>query len=276
MLLGDLLIKEDDLFTVKIYLLYFAKFLKSRLEYKTNFVVAVVANIFTTLAGLLFVVFLIDGKAVPSIKGWSREQILFIYGYSMMSMAVFSMFAPNLYGFSDRYIIKGEFDRVLLRPLNTICQVLFESFNLESIGSFIVGISVIFYSSRKMSLIFGPVDIIWLIITALAGGVILLSVFVILASVSFHFEDKLGISPPFYNMISFGRYPTSIYSKWLRFFLKWIVPFAFVAFYPANYFLKGPESSWLSYMSPIIAIVFATIANLMWRLGVSKYASTGS
>ena len=154
--------------------------------------------------------------------------------------------------------------------------MLFESFNIESIGSFLVGLGVLTYTSERLHLSFGIFDFIWLAISTASGGVILLSVFTILASVSFHFEDKFGISPPFYNMIAFGRYPSDIFSKWLQFFLRWIVPFAFVAFYPSTHFLQRPEFKNLCYLSPVVAFVFVWIAARLWVFGVSRYSSTGS
>ena len=35
--------------------------------------------------------------------------------------------------FPDRYLIEGRFDRVLVRPVASVFQVLFEAFRLESL-----------------------------------------------------------------------------------------------------------------------------------------------
>ena len=128
-----------------------------------------------------------DGKAIPNLKGWSREEVLFIYGYSMLGTAVFSTFAPNLYNFGDRYVIQGQFDRVLLRPLNSAYQVLFESFNLDTLGGFLLGMGVLWYAAQRLGISFGPLDVIWILVSAVSGGVILLAFFTFLASLSFHF-----------------------------------------------------------------------------------------
>ncbi len=113
--------------TIQIYGAYFAQFFKARLAYRFDFFMSIVANMLVTASGLVFVYFLMNGKTVPSLKGWSKDEVLFIYGYSMISMSLFSALAPNLYSFGDRYIIQGQFDRVLLRPLNSLCQVLVQS-----------------------------------------------------------------------------------------------------------------------------------------------------
>ncbi len=262
--------------TISIYLAYFAQFLKSRMAYKGDFIASIFANMMVTGMGFLFIVLLVDGKTIPDLRGWSREEVLFIYGYSMISMAIFSALAPNLYSFGDRYIIQGEFDRVLLRPLNSLAQVLFESFNLEATGSFLLGVGVIVYSMDHLALEFTGVDFLWLMLSSLSGATILLFTFVFLCSMSFHFEDRMGIAPPFYNVIQFGRYPLPIYNEAIQFILRWVVPFGFVAFYPATHFLNRPGFEFFCYFTPCMAIVVATFALISWKFGVSKYASTGN
>lgn len=261
---------------LRIFMAYFAQFLKSRLEYKSDFFASIFANIMVAASGLLFVLFLIDGTVVPDIKGWNRYEVLFIYSYSMIAMALFTVVAPNLYRFGDKYIIEGQFDRVLLRPLGTLQQVLCESFNLESVGSLIVGIVVLLYSASELELVFSTYDIAWLLLSSVSGGIILLGVFVFLASLSFHFEDRLGISAPVYNLINFSRYPLPIFNNIVQFVLRWVVPFAFVAFYPATHFLSREGFAVLCYFTPAMALIVTAIALLSWQFGVSRYASTGN
>ncbi|RMG44418.1 MAG: ABC transporter permease, partial [Candidatus Dadabacteria bacterium] len=87
---------------------------------------------------------------------------------------------------------------------------------------------------------------------------------------------RIGIAPPFYNMIAFGRYPLPIFNDIIQFILRWIVPFAFVAFYPATHFLNRSGFETFCYATPVVAIVLVFLARLFWQLGVARYSSTGS
>lgn len=259
-----------------IYLAYFARFIQARLSYKWDLIAELVATLVVTVTGLLFIVLLLDGETITNLRGWTREEILFIYGYSLLPTALFNVIGPNLYQFGDKYVIQGQYDRVLLRPLNGTLQVLFESFNLESVANFAVGLAVVSYASLQLGLSFGFLDLVWLLVSSISGAVILLSVFVILASASFHFEDRLGIAPPFYNLIMFGRYPLPIFNHLVQFILTWVVPFAFAAFYPATHFIGRSEFRVLCYASPLMAVASATVAAACWRWGESRYSSTGN
>ncbi len=262
--------------SIAVYCLYFAQFLKSRLAYRWDFLASILANLIVSVSGLLFVLVLMTGGGVATLKGWTLEEVLFLYGYSMVAMAMFTTFAPNLYRFSDRYIIQGQFDRVLLRPLNSLFQVLFESFNLEAVGGLSVGLVLITYSSLKLRLTFSLFDCLWFVVSGLCGGVILLSVFIFLASLSFHFEDRLGVAAPVFGLISFARYPLPIFNEVIQFILRWVVPFAFVAFYPATHFLGRHDFAFYCYFTPVMAIITGTVAWKAWEFGVSRYASTGN
>jgi ABC-2 type transport system permease protein len=262
--------------SIRIYLLYFVQFLKARLSYRMDFFSGLVASLFSAIGGVVFIFLLLDGKAVSNLKGWDREQVLFIYGYSLIATSLFGLISVNLYRFSDKYIIEGQFDRVLLRPLNSLFQVLFESFNLESIGALLLGVGILFYAASGAQLSFGFADILWLVVSLCSGAVILVAVFTTVATASFHFEDRLGLVPPVYNLVSFSRYPLPIFNRFLQIFLSWIIPFAFVSFYPATHFFGPEKREALAYASPLVALVSSGIAALFWRMGVAKYSSTGS
>ncbi len=262
--------------SVALYAAYFAQFLKARLAYRADFAASLLSNLVGGAAGVLFVFFLMDGKTITNLRGWSREEILLIYGFSTIAMALFSFVSFNLFRFGDRYIVQGNFDRVLLRPLNSLCQVLFETFNIESLGTLAVGLAVVSYAGRRLGIAFTAMDYLWLLLGSLSGALILLAVFIFVASLSFHFEDRLGVSAPVYNLINFSRYPLPIFHPVIQFILQWIIPFAFSAFYPAAYFLKRPELLPYCYAVPAVAVVSLAIAGTAWSFGVRRYCSTGS
>ena len=226
--------------------------------------------------GIVFLIALLHGSGAESLDTWSRGEVLFIYGYAGFATAIFSILAPNLYQFGDRYIIQGQFDRVLLRPLSTLQQVLTETFNLDALGNLAVGLTTLLIAKSQLGITFSFFDYLWLFFSGVCGAVILLSVFVTLASLSFHFEDRLGIAPPFHNLIAFGRYPVTIFNKGIQFVLSWVIPFSFIAFYPATYFFTDKGIGRMFLFTPVVAIVCATLALWFWKVGTRAYSSTGN
>ena len=260
--------------SLRLFALYFSQYAKARLEYRADFFASVIASFLGTAAsfGFLIIVF----SRVPAVKGWTFEEMVFLYGFSLVPLGIFNVFSWNLYLFADRYLIEGRFDRMMLRPVSTVFQVLFESFRLESLQETATGLFAIVWASRRLGITFGVTDVVLFAIWALCGAVIYLAIFIGLTATSFWIEDRIGISPPIFNLMQFGRYPLTIYDAWVRFALSFVIPFAFASFYPTARFLHREEFLPYFWAVPIVAALTLSLALTIWNSGVRRYHSTGS
>jgi ABC-2 type transport system permease protein len=258
----------------RLFRLYFSQYAKARLEYRLDFLSSVVASFLGTAAsfGFLLIVF----SRAPAIQGWSFEELVFLYGFSLIPFGLFNVLSWNLYQFAERYLIEGRFDRVLLRPVDPVFQVLFEAFRLESLQETVTGLFAVAWASRRLGLSFGPLDGALFAVWAVCGAVIYLAIFVGLTATSFWIEDRIGILPPVFNLMQFGRYPLTIYDAWIRFSLSFVIPFAFASFYPTVRFLHRDQFLREFWAVPPIAVLCVAIALTVWRAGVRRYHSTGS
>lgn len=253
---------------------YFIQYSKVRLAYRGDFFISVATTIIATLFGVA-IVWLIFGR-VPSLFGWSFYEILFLYGFSLLPMSLFNMVSVNLYYFGQTYIVEGKFDQILLRPLNSLFQVLVGQFRLETLGDTVLGVFLIVACAEKLNLSLGAPQWLFLVAAAICGATIYLSIFLMLTCVSFWMEDRVGVIPPVYNMLTFARYPLDIYNPFIKFFLSWIVPFGFATFYPTASLLKHELYQFHAYLIPVVTAVFLALSIMVWNYGVRNYSSTGS
>ncbi len=260
--------------TLTLFWLYLAQYAKTRLVYKADFLISLTASVLATIAGYGFVLVLFT--RVPRLQGWTFEEVLFIYGFSLIPMGFYNIVSMNLYEFGDSYIIEGRFDRVLLRPVHSLFQILFESFRLESVQEILTGTVVVVYCAARLRVPWTLVNLLLFPGLVLCGTVIYVAVFIILTSVSFWFEDRIGVAPPVYNMITFGRYPITIYNVFIQFMLNWIIPFAFASFYPTVRYLGRTEFRREFYLIPVVTLAVLMLALWIWNQGVRQYKSTGS
>src|SRR5438094_4867068 len=259
---------------VRLFLLYFAQYAKVRLAYKADFFIAFFSSMTATLLAFGFVLVLFS--KIPHLQDWSFDEVLFLYAFSLVPLGFFNVVSWNLYEFGDIYVIQGRFDRILLRPVNTLFQVLFEKFRVESLQEVVTGIALIVIGVRRMHLPWGIQETLWFGLMVVCGALIYLAVFLILTAVSFWFEDRVGIVPPVFNMLTFGRYPLTIYNVFIQFMLSWIIPFGFASFYPTTHFLRRQSFAPYFHLVPVVAAAFFTLAVLVWNKGVENYSSTGS
>jgi ABC-2 type transport system permease protein len=117
-------------------------------------------------------------------------------------------------------------------------------------------------------------------VAVFAGALIYGAVWVALATIAFWIVDAIE----FVNAFTYGgsflsQYPIGIFGRWLRGLVVFLVPVAFVAYFPALYLL-GKEDELglpraLQYASPFVAIAAALVAGLVWRNAVRHYRSAG-
>lgn len=253
---------------------YFTQYVKVRISYRGDFFISLATSFAATVFSLGFVVILFE-KA-PRLAGWRFEEVLFLYGFSLIPYGLFNVISLNLYDFGNNYIIEGKFDRVLLRPISSLFQVLFEAFRIESLQEVATGAFCMWWASKTLGVAWTPAKIVLLVFFGLCAAVIYVSIFLILSTVSFWFEDRIGVHPPVWNVIAFGRYPLSIYSGAVQFFLCWIIPFGLASYYPSARLLGRAVTPEYAPFVPAVAIFFLALAVSLWNFGTRHYASTGS
>ena len=253
---------------------YFAQYAKVRISYRGDFFISLATSMAATIFSLGFVVILF--QKATQLAGWRLEEVVFLWGFTQIPYGLFNVISLNLYDFGNNYIIEGKFDRVLLRPVSSLFQVLFETFRIESLQEVVTGIFCMWWASHRLGIHWTAGKISTLLFFSVFAAIIYISIFLILSTVSFFWEDRIGVHPPVWNVIAFGRYPLSIYSGVVQFFLCWIIPFGLASFYPSVRLLGRTVTPEYLPLVPVVAIAFLTIAISLWNFGTRHYSSTGS
>ncbi|HLO02311.1 MAG TPA: ABC-2 family transporter protein, partial [Symbiobacteriaceae bacterium] len=221
---------------------YVAQYAKGRLAYGWDLLAGLISDLTYQSVALIFLV-VIFGQ-VPDLAGWRREEVFFIYGYFLWPSTFFGALSNGIWSFADQYVIKGELDRLLLRPASPLFQLILEGVQLESLLGLISGTVIMFWAGVRLGLTLHWYDPLLLLLLTAGSTLIYLGVYLSLMCISFWYDGRTGILPLLWNVNNYGRYPAPIYNKALRILLTWVLPFAFVGFYPAAYFLR-PQAYWL-------------------------------
>ncbi len=253
---------------------YFTQYAKVQIGYRADFFISLATSFAATCfqLGFVFVLF----QKIPQLAGWTFPEVLFLYGFSLIPYGLFNVVSLNLYNFGNNYIIEGKFDRVLLRPVSSLFQVLFEAFRIESLQEVATGIFCMVWASHRLHTPWPPGKFAMLFFFGICAGLIYVAVFLLLTTVSFWFEDRVGVHPPVWNVFSFGRYPLTIYNAAVQFILCWVIPFGLASFYPSVRMLGRAVTPEYAPLVPIVAVAFLTVAISLWNFGTRHYASTGS
>jgi ABC-2 type transport system permease protein len=75
------------------------------------------------------------------------------------------------------------------------------------------------------------------------------------------------------------QYPLDIFAAWFRRLFAFVIPIAFVNYFPSLFILDKPTGPWppaLRFASPLVALATVAVTAIVWRAGVRRYTSTGS
>lgn len=257
-----------------LYKVLISQFFKVILQSKVDFFMGLVGFLFTQAMGIAFLYLVF--QQIPSLNGWSLNQLIFIYGFAQIPRGIDHLFTDNIWMIAWRMVINGDFDRYMLRPMNIFFQVICEKLQPDALGELLVGTILVISSLSKGIVVVNGVHILMFIISVIAGAIIYTSIKLFYASISFWIKQSGPILQVAYEMADFAKYPTEIYPKLIRFIITWVVPFGFVAYLPAKYFLNASISPSAIGIECIIAVVFAVISYAFFCHGTRIYESTGN
>jgi len=263
--------------TARVYVSLVSAAIRSQLQYRTSFALDVVGMFLVTF--LDFAAVLVIFHNVPRLGTFSVAEVAFLYALSAMSFALAEFVVGHLDALSE-YIRTGSFDVMLARPRGTLFQVLASDFRLRRLGQLVQGIAVFVYAVAALDVPWNAARVAMVPVTVLCGGAIFSAVWVFVICVVFWaVEGRESASAFTYGGQFMTQFPIDIYSQWLRRFLAYLVPMAFVSYFPALYVLDKADPlglpSFLRFSSPLVAVVAVLVAGSMWRFAVRHYRSAG-
>lgn len=214
------------------------------------------------------------------LAGWTFPQVAFVYGLAQLSHGLMVVFFIQTW-FIEQWVVRGEFDRLLLRPLNVYFHLSVVFINFIGLIDLIPGTIIFGYACRQLGFV-------WSAANTLKLGVIILGAMFIRAAIytatgSVAFWTKRSHALVFLNLALLERttlYPLSIYPYLFQAFLTFLVPIGFISFYPACGFLGQDTRTALpldlAVWTPLLGLVTMLLAHAVFRAGLRRYESSGS
>ena len=260
---------------VKLYFTCIKRSIITRLEYKRDTFISIFNFFLTNVASILSIWMIME--SIPSLQGWTMAEMGFLYGFSMMPVALDHIFTDDLWSVAYFKVRSGEMDRMFTKPVPVLFQVIAETFQLEGLGELIVGVVMLSVCGSMVSVAWSFGAVFVLIVATVFGALMITSFKIIFASLAFKFKRSGQILQVAYNFISYTRYPIKIYPTLIRGLLTFLFPFALIISYPVEIFLFETYSPYLI-AGVIVAASCALFALslLIWRLLERRYESTGS
>ena len=247
------------------------------IEYPSNIAGWLISNPLQFIMGFAIIKFVVE--SFGQINGWTYGQLAFLYGLSVISHALSMIFFVQGW-FMGYYVIEGEFDRYLTRPLGVLFQFFFTNINIFGVTDLIPGILVFIYGCVKCGVSVNLMFLVQVMITLIGATLIRGGIYILLGSTSFYTRSAVDFGQYTQEIMDkTTMYPLSMYPESIQFILTYLIPVGWISFYPAASILEteGMRSGLtVSLVTLGVGIAVILIAGAFFNRGLKQYESAGN
>ena len=249
---------------------------RASLAYRASFAMLTVGSVL--IGALDFAAIVIMFGHLDRLAGFTLTEIGLLYGGTGLGLALADLVIGRVDRLGD-LIRLGRLDAMMTRPVPLLVQVCADEFALRRFGRVVQTGAIFAWASTYVD--WSPARTLVAVSMVASGAVIFFCIFLTGACIQFWTAD----AAEFANAFSHGgnaltQYPLTILPRELVVGLTFLLPLAFVNWYPALFVLGREDPfglpGFLQFCSPVAAAVMAGVAALAWRAGVRHYRSTGS
>ena len=251
---------------------------RSSMAYPVSFFLMLFSSMVLTVMDFVAIVLMFSH--ISSFGGFSLAEMGLLYATASMTLGIADLFTGSIERTGER-IRTGTFDAYLIRPVPAFLQTAADGFALRRIGRPLQALTVMVFAFSRLDVDWTVARGIMLAVSIVAGSVIFGAIFVLGAAFQFLAVDSAELANSFtYGGQTLTQYPLAVFGKEIVRAVTFVVPLAFVNYYPVLYLLGKPAPlglpSWIGLLSPLVAAVMVALAALAWRGGLRRYRSTGS
>ena len=263
---------------LQLYGQYIALSFRSQMQYRASFAMMSIAYFAGT--GIEFVGIWSLFDRFTLLRTWSLPEVALFYGMVTMAMSLTKTVSYGYDRFEDM-VKSGDFDRLLLRPRSTALQLLSQRLQVARIGHFGQAFCVLLWACWELDIVWSPARLFLLAAAIVGGAGVFKGLFILRATMCFWTTEGLEITSALsYGGVETARYPLNIYRQWFRRLFTYVVPLAFISYYPALAILERPDplgsSLYFQWAAPLVGFAFLALSLVVWGWGVRHYRSTGS
>jgi len=259
----------------RMYRILIMASIRSRMQYRFNFWFStVMAALVSVIEFMMLAVILMK---FGQIHGWTMVDCGYLYAVVTLSKAIYRSMASDVHHL-EQYLMTGDLDKLLLKPVPILLALMTQNFSIR-VGELIQGIAIL---AVCMNALMQEGKLTWqaiplTLVVIVSGAVLLFAIGLVTATMGFwitRVEVLQNITEDAAHTAA--RYPMSIYPGWLQWLFIGGIPIAFVNYYPTLYIVKQQLSWWIIASSCAVSLLVLGIGLAFWRIGITRYQSTGS
>ena len=211
--------------------------------------------------------------------GWTLQEVFLTYGIINWAFAMAEVFMRGFESNMFSLVRNGEYDRYLLRPVNTIVQISAFSFQLARLGRAIQAFIVLIVGIVINRNLINSYEWLVLVYTIIAGCLLYFALYMFVGIIIFKITQNTEFMSVFIQgSVSTMQYPMIAFPRWLQKLFTYVLPATTVTYFPIATILDKPISisPTIGYLVPGICYLYFGLALVIFRLVEKSYISTGN
>lgn len=258
---------------LRLLLLFVRTEVQYALAYRANLAVetfGMAIDVSTSLAAVL-ILFTYAGN----LNGWTLPEMLVLLGvFYVLNGAADVVFRPSVTRLMEN-VRQGTLDFALLKPVNSQFLVSLRQYQIVQVAQIVLGLVVMGMGIVRLGARVTPGSAVAFLVAVVCGIILIYSVLLVLATLSFWFVRVDNIMVIFSSFMDASRFPVDLYPGWLRITLSSIVPVGLAVTVPAE--AIGGRLALPSLAEILVGTFVASVfASWFWRRGVKNYTGASS
>ncbi|TVX92812.1 ABC transporter permease [Paenibacillus agilis] len=259
--------------SVKLFFHFLKIIMRTRMEYRADFLLGMVGQILGYAANYLIVWLLLNRFTL--IEGWAWPEMAFLISVNVLTYAIGASFTYSPMLSLEQLIIKGDLDKYLIKPINPFTYLIASFFNFGYIAHILISVVLLIWSLRNLDVHWGVFESIYFMFTLLSGSMLQAGGLILIGSWSLYFMKSQFMGDLYFKIKDVINYPISAYTAVIQIVLTWIMPLAFINYFPALYLLDKADNIALL-LVPVIGPLFLLLTIFIWHRGIHQYQGAGS
>ncbi len=234
-------------------------------------IIFILGKILRFASFLFFLIILLS--RTHALVNYNIWQIIFFYTTFNLVDSFAQFFLREVYRFRT-YVISGDFDYILTKPIPTLFRILFGGSDALDIPMLLISIAILVFSIGKIGNI-TTLGVFLYLSLLINGFIIAFSFHILVISIGILTAEVDNALWLYRDLTAMGRLPIDIYKDPMRFLITFVIPVGIMMTFPAKA-LFGILSAKLFFLSVIVGLTLLYLSLRLWKFSLKNYTSASS
>ena len=225
--------------------------------------------------GFLFVWVFSIFHFIEKLAGYTLGQtLLFFATFNLVDILAQVLFFRGFW-FIQQYVKEGEFDRILLYPINEIFLTAFKITDWMDVLTLVPAGALVVYATTLLPTVPSLLQVVLYLLLCLNGVLLAFAINLFIASLTFYTPETENLFLLYRDLMTIGRFPTEIFSNPLQLLFTFVFPVAVIITFPAKTLMGILNPLGIPYAF-ILSSLLVFLATGFWKHSLKRYASASS